>query len=244
MFEVNPKSFADSRIQLHWASQLLSAAADAKMEKTEDDSHSNLGWDANRKELVGRAGCNIDVANLRLIYHEHSLELTGSTLPQATHWLAGRLRADIELRDYDMPSHAVANGAPFTAEPAHLLAIAEWLTLGQNTFADQNELRVWPHHFDMGFWFPGTVSGRSIGGGLSLGDQHYAQPYFYLNPYGIDRPDELPRLSRGRWTPHWFGAVLIAEELDGLNQPAVAAAQFAAETLRICHGLIGDEIAG
>ena len=240
MFDIDPKSIADTRIQLHWASQLLSAAADATLEKADDDSHSNLGWDADRNELFGRSGCKIEVPHFQLIYQQHVLEMNGKTLTEARTWLSDKLSSNLSFRDYEMPPHAVTTEAPFSIDGGHLQAIASWLTFGQQTFTDQGELRVWPHHFDMGFWVPGSVAGRSIGGGLSLGDHHYQQPYFYLNPYGIDRLDDLPALPSGHWTPHWFGAVLTFAELSDRANPADTAAEFVAEAIRICRSIIDD----
>ena len=36
-----------------------------------------------------------------------------------------------------------------------------------------------------------------------------------MNPYGTDRPAELPELAHGSWTDKWFGAVLTVTEFDG-----------------------------
>ena len=59
MLEIDPNQLTDTRLQLHWAIQLLTAAADATLEHAEDDSHSNLGWDADQGTLVTRSGVSI-----------------------------------------------------------------------------------------------------------------------------------------------------------------------------------------
>ena len=76
---INPKSISDTRIQLHWASQLLSSAADAMLEKADDDSHSNLGWDSETSRLVGRAESAIGVNRFELHQAQDSMSLNGKT---------------------------------------------------------------------------------------------------------------------------------------------------------------------
>ena len=210
---VDPKTLVDSRIQLHWASQLLGAAADAKLEKEEDDSQSNLGWDSISRRLEGRIDCAIDLQQFTLDHGERSLDLEGNTLEAARNWLSNSINLEINFREYEMPEHPVANGAEFAMDMCSLDAMADWFSLAYQVLEKYGEPRVWPHHFDLGFWSPGNIDGRSIGGGFSLGDQYYEQPYFYVNPYGIDRAAKLPQLPIGHWTGHWFGAVVTAEEL-------------------------------
>ncbi len=229
---------SDTRNQLHWAAQLLSAAADATLEKAADDSHSNLGWDADKQQMVGRGGCSIAVADFLLISGSESFSLSEQTLADAGNWLGDVLESKIVFRDYEMPPHAVQTGAAFNPDSSHLKSICSWLSIAENAMADFPGIRIWPHHFDMGFWISGEIEGRSIGGGFSLGDSHYNQPYFYINPYGVERPSQLPELSFGHWTENWFGAVLNAEELK--NSPsdlAGTAKEFIDSTVQICRQL-------
>ena len=77
---------SNTRNQLHWSAQLLSAAADATMEKAADDSHSHLGWDSGSGHLVGRcqspsldwSGCR-----LRLFPLSHLRQQTKAGLTNA-----------------------------------------------------------------------------------------------------------------------------------------------------------------
>jgi hypothetical protein len=45
----------DARVQLHWAAQVLSAAADGWLPPQPDDSHTNMAWLAEPGALVGNA---------------------------------------------------------------------------------------------------------------------------------------------------------------------------------------------
>ena len=100
--------------------------------------------------------------------------------------------------------------------------ISQWFTFGADALTGNGTLRVWPHHFDLGFWSPTEAEGKSVGGGFTLGDQYYGLPYFYINPYGIDKPESLPQLAHGEWTDHWFGAVLTANEVTDGDSKHVA----------------------
>lgn len=222
MLEINPETFADTRSQLHWASQLLSAAADAKVEKAEDDSHSNLGWNAETGSLEGRAGVNLNVNKFAIEVGDQSLSLTGKSLKEAGVWLGEQLDSEIAFRDYEMPDHAVGKDQAFSPSTTDLEAISQWFTFGAESLAGNGELRVWPHHFDLGFWTATEAEGKSVGGGFTLGDHYYGQPYFYINPYGTDKPDALPELAHGSWTEHWFGAVLTTAEVTGGDPKHVA----------------------
>ena len=114
MFSIDPSTLSDTRNQLHWASQLLSAEADAKLEKAADDSHPNVGWDAGTSSLVGRGGSSINVPEFEIIdpAGQH-YSLTGKTLADARDWLSGQRKAELKLRDYELPEHAVAKGSGF-----------------------------------------------------------------------------------------------------------------------------------
>lgn len=231
MLEINPETFADTRTQLHWASQLLSAAADAKIEKAKDDSHSNLGWNAKTSSLEGRAGVSLNVKQFALEVGGQSLPLAGKSLKESAVWLGEQLATELEFRDYEMPEHAVGKGdKPFSPNTTDLEAISQWFTFGAEALEGNGELRVWPHHFDLGFWTPTEAEGKSVGGGFTLGDHYYGQPYFYINPYGVDKPDALPQLAHGTWTEHWFGAVLTTSEVTG-GEPNHIAKHFVTDAI-------------
>ena len=239
---INPKSISDTRIQLHWASQLLSSAADAMLEKADDDSHSNLGWDSETSRLVGRAESAIGVNGFELHQAQDSMSLNGKTLEAAKDWLSKLLGKELKFREYEMPTHQVASGAEFSVNFGHLESVSEWLTFAQHSLESHGTLRVWPHHFDLGFWKATEAEGRSIGGGFSLGDNHYDQPYFYMNPYGIERPDKLPSLPVGHWSEYWLGAVLTADEMNLENgEHAESTKSYVDAALQACRDLTGEE---
>ena len=234
MFQLDPSSLVDSRTQLHWAAQLLSAAADAMLDHADDDSHSNLAWNASSHSFVGRAEVSLRIGSLQLVSPDgETFSMNGQSLDDSRKWLSDRLGKPLALREYEMPDHAVANGTPFHVDQAALGEISQWFSLGQSAMESIGESRIWPHHLDMGWLIEIDGPQTSIGGGLSPGDNHYDQPYFYVNPYGATAPGELPELKTGRWAPTWTGAVLTAGDLGKESDPQSVAASFLNESTNL-----------
>src|ERR1041384_748251 len=139
-----PTELRDARIQLHWAAQVLSAAADGWLPPRPDDSHTNMAWLAEPGALLGNAmpsGLRLTLAlhdfELRALHDDSqvaALALNGRTLAEAMHWADAQIAAmeggpsrGIRARDYDMPAHPVRDaGAPFSPEPMALAELAGW----------------------------------------------------------------------------------------------------------------------
>ncbi len=233
-----PSLLTDSRVQLHWAAQVLSACADRWVAPHGDDGHTTMEWDGARGALVGQATAGgaplaLRIADLTLVAGEE-LPLAGRTLGDALAWADRQLAAaagaeprDVRPRDYDMPAHPVASGAPFAPDPEALAELASWYADGDAILRDiagrqtgATAVRCWPHHFDIAailYLDPDRPreSARQIGFGLSPGDQHYPEPYFYLTPHPIEVDVTFPPLpSGGRWQRTGFtGAILLASDL-------------------------------
>lgn len=159
--------------------------------------------------------------------------LDGHTIDEAVAWLraaaanAGYDGAALTTKKhYEIPLHRVAAGRPFAFEPRE--AFAE---LGRY-YANAHDLtshvaakrggasapRCWPHHFDLATLItlseaPGRGP-RTVGVGLSPGDDSYAQPYFYVGPYPHPPVERLQPLTLGSWhTQGWVGAVLRGSDI-------------------------------
>lgn len=87
-----------------------------------------------------------------------------------------------------------------------------------------SKIKCWPHHFDI----VGSVilldtgdqeTSRKISFGMSPGDEHYDEPYFYVAPWPYP-VKELPDISKtgGHWHDNnWIGAVLPYSKLTDQN---------------------------
>ena len=165
------------------------------------------------------------------------LPLRGETLERALGWLtdevnrhaSNALPSVLIPPDYELPQHPIADGAPFgDCERAALLELAAWysnasafMSVIENTTEGASPVRVWPHHFDIATLItldPNETDpekARSIGFGLSPGDDSYDEPYFYLNPWPFPEAVDLPALEgNALWhTDGWVGAILPAHRI-------------------------------
>ena len=165
-------------------------------------------------------------------------ELEGRTLAEAATWLEAQLESRLgeDAQTFTRPTpeiqgHRVGRGAAFDAALPDLAELERWfhdasLLLEAVSVAEEgaSPVRCWPHHFDIAVLIDldheaippvGPDEGRSIGVGMTPGDDSYAEPYFYVSPWPYPEPSELPKLPppAGWHTVEWVGAVLTAEDL-------------------------------
>jgi hypothetical protein len=238
-----PSGLAEARLELHWAIQIPAAVARAEIPPLLDDSHTSLEWVAGDALLAGgvtprglRLG--LRAATLTLVVldaagaHRDELPLRGRTYDEGLAWAADRLGGAARgAPPYEMPSHVVARGAPFRGDDAAALAeLARWFAFADRLlgeFAATGPLpgghalpvRCWPHHFDIATLIElprrTPMDTRTVGLGLSPGDESRPEPYFYVTPWPYPddpAPPELP--SGAAWQREgWFGAVLTSSAL-------------------------------
>ncbi len=180
-------------------------------------------------------------AQLALVVHDDGgtelmrYMLDGSSLEESCAWLqsviAQRLRSHpktLARSEPDLPPGPGAGASPFMLDAAPAFEeLARWygnanllLTALRQSIPAATAVRCWPHHFDIAFGIlvdgdPTKDDSRSIGVGMTPGDESYAVPYWYVTPWPYPespRPPELP--AGGEWhTQDWVGAVLTADRL-------------------------------
>jgi hypothetical protein len=74
-------------------------------------------------------------------------------------------------------------------------------------------VRCWPHHFDLATLISldeaGGENARSVNVGLSPGDEHYDEPYYYVSTYPYPDAAALPPLPKlGHWHTRDFTAAI------------------------------------
>jgi hypothetical protein len=241
---VVPGALLDARLQSHQAAQIIVAAAISYLPPRGDDSHTNLEWRPDWQGLATNVLPSRDGLRFALRVHDlallsavgdgvrSTLTLDGRSLSEALAWLAAELGREgfdpdrlTTKKHYEIPAHAVAAGAPYRLDPD---TFAELGRCYQNAWALASDVaarepgasapRCWPHHFDLATLItlaPATDgSSRTIGVGLSPGDDSYREPYFYVGPYPYPAVTSLHPLRHGRWhTDRWVGAVLPASDL-------------------------------
>jgi hypothetical protein len=163
-------------------------------------------------------------------------------------------KLDVEL-PYRLPPHKLATGGAYSLTDVEdgLRELAYWYSNASRSLArvhqamranqfEVSPLRCWPHHFDYAASItlapPGatTESARSVGVGLSPGDEHYNEPYFYVTPWPYPPREKLPEVPPiGRWHTQKFTAavvpahrILAAEGRQGATENFIAEALVAA----------------
>jgi hypothetical protein len=241
-----PTALAAARALAHRAVQWPARAARANLAPTRDDSHQSLTWDPDMAALLsqplyGGVRVGLHVAVLELVFakgpRSEVFALAGKPESEAAEWLDGKLAgeglkpASGTNLPYDMPGVLYARAA---VEAPRLAALGVWFAAGAELLEELRQkhqrvkpgpspVRCWPHHFDIAIVvaLEEGQAARSIGIGLSPGDEYYAQPYFYLSPHPKPDTNDLPQLPPGgRWhARNFFGAVAIATDILALPEP-------------------------
>jgi hypothetical protein len=195
-----------------------------------------------------RAGLRFEEPTLLLLDAEAtpqaSLDLRGVTQDDGYRWLArsiaayGTTEGDSERAfvrsPYDLPDHPSDSGAPFEADDRNAEG-SHWYGNAQRALervaaehAGASPIRCWPHHFDIATLValdpdaddPEEV--RSVGVGMTPGDHHFTEPYWYVTLWPYPADPELPALAGGGswYTEGWLGAVLLGSELEQTSSSA------------------------
>ena len=172
---VAPQQLVEHRLAVHWAAQIVAAAAAARVPPRADFSHTNLGFDGAVEALVthemgdGRLRVGLRLASTDLLVLDSkqvlaTLELAGQTLEEALTWLASQLderlgsAVALSLLDHDMPAHSTGTGSPFPKPASDAYGeLSNWFAVAHQaatSVADAHgsrasAARCWPHHFDL-----------------------------------------------------------------------------------------------
>ena len=234
------QEFKSMKDQLHLAAQYLAAAAIHFVEKRDDDSHTNLGFDSESGRMSTRP-LSDSGDTLSLNYNTFSLDWNSSTnvesiqLDGRSHkeiiaWLTRLSQEKIGKSytysfHYDVP-YSIADTTVFkmsdSVEVTRLLQLRiRTQTILEQTLLENNmqsEIRVWSHHFDTGAFtdLPNTP-GVAIGFGLAIPDSLSSAHYLYMSGYkghdGISTQG-FDALTKGDWKDDGFkGAILPADHI-------------------------------
>jgi hypothetical protein len=246
----------EARLQCHYAVQINTRVARGLVPAKTDDSHTSLGWDAEREALMGQPfpasdrelQVGLRIRDLTLLFDNATLPLDGVSLDDALGWLREQLKLrGLEAVDlgqplgFELEDHPLLHGAKFHASglTAELEVLAGCYANAANSISElAAPVRCWPHHFDIAALI--TEGERSIGIGMSPGDGSYEEPYYYVSPWPAPSHDRLPALnSPGHWhTKEWTGAVLTASEFADGDSQETTIRTFLREALTVCTKII------
>ena len=206
--DLDPAALREARLQAHWAVQWLARAARAYLPAKEDDSQTNLGWDAGARALTthvfGGWTVALGLSPLTLTVNggrsgPETLALAGLDDGAVGNWLAKRLSAGgfpsaglSAPLPYAVPDHPIGTGGRYGGpKDADFPALAEWFALGAAAIRGSGaaftahghsapEPRCWPHHFD----FATQVAFPGAGGQTAyVGAGYSPGDTFYEEPY-------------------------------------------------------------
>ncbi len=226
-----------SRVLASAASSLLPAAADDSHSALEFEGGAlwTQTIDGSPSYRFG-----LQIAETRLVARDvdgeerATLSLAGQTFERALDWVsetAARLSpgsSKVVRRDFpDFPDHPLGEGAAFSSDHSKALAelgryyhnAASLLGALRRELAGASPLRLWPHHFDLAILAPidtddASTATKTIGIGLSPGDESFAEPYWYVSPWPAPDGEKLPEISGpGAWQDEpFFAAIQLASD--------------------------------
>lgn len=262
---VPPAQLTDARLQCHHAAQIIASLGISLLPAQGDDSHTNLGWEPELGALTthpvpgtARFRGGLAIAELELLLVGdgigNRIPLAGKTIAEAWQWLLNEVRkagGDVKrmthVKHYTIPSHPVALGAPFQRHPAVAFSeLSAFYGLADRVLGrlvaktpGASAVRCWPHHFDIATLITlpsGGNTARTVGVGLSPGDDFYGESYFYVTPHPYPRADRLGKLPSGHWhSTGWTGAVLPGTEMLSNVDPERAASEFIDGAVEACR---------
>ncbi|MGB0523790.1 MAG: hypothetical protein ACPGJS_12560 [Flammeovirgaceae bacterium] len=241
-------SFNQAEIAIHRVCQLLALTGVNLVAKKADDSHTNLGWDANRSAVIGRYFL-LNNQTMRFIFLLKERELCFETdsgqlvasisLDYSDHeslmmWWKMQLQELgvknplIDQLHYDLPDSSTYQTVEIEAFDEYLPVWMALRTQANQVFESLNErkqidseIRIWPHHFDTGVYYPIKGEVQAIGAGMAIADSIQPEPYYYLYGWAKDAEIDLsnvPDLEKGKClNGDWKGLILPVSQLASLT---------------------------
>ena len=229
---------------IHLAAQYLATAGISFLDKKDDDSHTNLGFDAKNGYLetwpLNEGGCKIalDYAQFSLHWSTNenkrkTLHLNGKSHREIVKWIKevtktlGPSKTYSYKLHYELPYGKMTNDFVFSKPPQDdLYKMLSYRKIAQQALesvvdkmALSTTIRVWPHHFDTGGYV--TINpdkNIGVGFGLAIPDTMIDDFYLYTSGYkghdGIDT-SKFDALTNGKWMNDGFkGAVLPMKNVN------------------------------
>jgi hypothetical protein len=240
---VRARNFAHHAVQ--WVARAARANLAAAPDDSHSSLEWDVAHGALVSRPLPAAGADVRVglriSGLALIILRGSavldtFELAGRRDSMIAVWLDSALRA-LGLKPasgitlpYSMLAHSVGRGGAYSysGEAEAIDELARWYGAAADVLGEvktklagvrPGPVYCWPHHFDIATLVSledgAAETARSVGIGVSPGDEYYSQPYAYISPWPRLQPADLPVLPPpGHWhTQGFVAAVATGEEI-------------------------------
>ncbi len=198
---------------IHQLSQIIAKANRTFVPKQDDDSHTNLYYDAVSQRVYGHwieGGQGNVILSLNLetfsfewlndelkVIQSHSIQnKTSSEIEQGIAQVLSKI--GLQEKDFRNELHFEISVYPFLNNPftnfdvkhltqwKHYRALANYASLDLlGMLQATSEIRIWPHHFDTGIYAE-LNNNLAVGFGLAMEDSMVGNPYFYFSGYGLN----------------------------------------------------------
>jgi hypothetical protein len=193
--------------QMHLAAQYLAAAGISFLEKKEDDSHTNLGFNISGASLetnvLSKNGDQLclNYKTFSLVWKSKkdktSFKLNGKTHKAVLEWLEETSKKYLNKPysyklHYDLP-YKIDDSFVFQLKSnSDLEELIQLRTVIQLSLEEINiiynknaDIRIWPHHFDTGIYSQLLDNDISFGLGLAIPDSVCKEHYLYISGYNF-----------------------------------------------------------
>lgn len=226
---------------IHLAAQYLAAAGISFLDKAQDDSHTNVGWNSSEARMEthvfnadNQLAINVKTAHLEWLksgLKESEMNLQGSKHSDILVWISDQVtnneipkKFDYQFH-YELPYANITNDYIFDFNAEALVDISNRLDLGQQVFEDfistnklDSPIRIWPHHFDLGIYTSlNKDASIRMGAGLAIPDSLVDDLYYYASGYNNGSAvvtKDFSGLTNGDWRADWNGATLASSGLE------------------------------
>ncbi len=214
---------------IHYLSQILAKAGRTFVHQKEDDSHTNLYFDAEQNWIEGR-WIETDKGKIKLVLRitdfcmlwvdeQNEALQTVSSVKKMEGEVIEQLSKiphefGLDTSGFNAPMHFEIPEYSFKGQPFQMINrhnLDEWMTwrISGNQACEkvleilnvEGEIRIWPHHFDTGIYVQANEHLR-IGFGFAMEDEMAGAPYFYMSGYPINgnlNYETVPELESGQW---------------------------------------------
>lgn len=235
----NKKSLKEARINAHYAVNVASSVSSTLLRPLPDDSHTNLEWLKDRRQLAGqptddnvrvRSAVKVQDLTLALLDRDNNViaetELENLTLDDGVRWL-GKSVAKVKGKEdpveltrptFEMPESPLSDGKGFDlADEDAQRELSRWFSNADTVLRvlfsredDAGPVRCRAGSFELStFLSDPDFDERGVSVGMSPGDKFIDEPYFFVKPVPAPPEPALSPIGEALWFREGFFGAVL-----------------------------------